>query len=325
MFFSHRTKLFAVVLTILSNTALAQSGSTSDVVHTYELVVHNSALQPIEGAAVNFSVTIDRKAPAIESKCITDASGKCKVEVVVPLSSLSSPTFIYYSSSLNYSVSKDGFYTVESNNKLRQSEPGATLVSGYGTITKGNSSEERKFPAVKTGTVILYGPADYLASAFATSSSDRALREQALKFVSQIRLQSLMTDADVMLGGMSTTSFKSKKYFQIKINTTTTFNSLKLDKYAVGKRLFDDSIRKILNPLNENISNAKLFYGYDLIIYGYLKSFAEKDASPEKIEYRFLIPQDVVKRYKDKDISGQQVLDASVILMNDERIELKLQ
>ncbi|MEQ1838436.1 MAG: hypothetical protein ABL858_08930, partial [Candidatus Nitrotoga sp.] len=60
-------------------------------------------------------------------------------------------------------------------------------------------------------------------------------------------------------------------------------------------------------------------------IYGHMKSFADKAAVSEKIEYRFLIPQEIVKKYKDKDISGQQLLDASVILMNDERIELKLQ
>jgi hypothetical protein len=86
-----------------------------------------------------------------------------------------------------------------------------------------------------------------------------------------------------------------------------------------------DSIRKILNPLNNAISSPNAFYGYDLVIYGYSKSFADESSHPDKIEYRFLMPQDAVRKYKEKDISGQQLLDASVILMNDERIELKLQ
>jgi len=38
-----------------------------------------------------------------------------------------------------------------------------------------------------------------------------------------------------------------------------------------------------------------------------------------------MIPEKIVRQYKNKDISGQQVLDASVILMDGERIELKLQ
>jgi hypothetical protein len=328
MYFTYRANIIVAALTLFSNTAFAQSEPPSEVIHTYELIVNNSALQPIEGAVVSFFVTVDRRTPSEETKCVTDVNGKCKLELKVVKSSLSSPTFNLYTSSLRYSVSKAGFYSVESSDKLRQSEPGAALVSGYGSTppkSTGDTPEDRSFPAVKTGTVILYSPVDYFSNAFATSSADRTLRDQALKFISLIRLQTLMTDADLIRGGMGTTLFKSKKYFQIKVNTTTTFNSLKFDKYGIGKRLFDDSIRKILNPLNENISNPKLFHGYDLIIYGYSKSFGEKDASPEKIEYRFLIPQDTVRRYKDKDISGQQVLDASVILMNDERIELKLQ
>lgn len=128
-----------------------------------------------------------------------------------------------------------------------------------------------------------------------------------------------------MLRGTSTSTFKGKKYFQISLNSTTTYNSLKFDKYAVAKNLFDDSIRKVLNPLNEGISNVKYFYGYDLIIYGHMKNLADKYATPEKVEYRFLMPEETVKRYKDKDISGQQLLNASVILMNDERIDVSLQ
>ncbi|SOZ17076.1 hypothetical protein CBM2609_A110010 [Cupriavidus taiwanensis] len=124
---------------------------------------------------------------------------------------------------------------------------------------------------------------------------------------------------------MDITKFKAKKYLQLKINTTNTYNSLKLDKYAIAKRIFDDSLRKILNPLNDDISNPRAFYGYDLVVYGYARDFSKEYSSPEKIEYRFMMPQESVRHYKNKDISGQQLLDASIILMNDERIDLKLQ
>ena len=66
-------------------------------------------------------------------------------------------------------------------------------------------------------------------------------------------------------------------------------------------------------------------YGYDLIVNGYTKSFADENASNTEIEYRFYIPKDVVAKYKNKDISGQQLLDSSIILMDDERVDFKLQ
>jgi len=84
-------------------------------------------------------------------------------------------------------------------------------------------------------------------------------------------------------------------------------------------------IRKVLSPLNEYLGSSNLFYGYDLTVVGHTKSFAEEYATAKSIEYRFMIPESVVRKYKNKDISGQKVLDESVILMDDERIELKLQ
>lgn len=83
-----------------------------------------------------------------------------------------------------------------------------------------------------------------------------------------------------------------------------------------------------MNPLNDHISNPKMFYGYDLKVIGYTKNFADKYSeysAGTPIEYRFMIPEDIVRKYKNKDISGQVVLDSSIILMDDERIELKLQ
>ncbi len=291
-----------------SYTVPPQSKSFPDIAHTYELIVKDSAGQPVDGAAITFNATVEGNATTTKTECITNTGGLCKLDLNVSQNPKYAKYFESYISKVTYSAVKTGFYSNE-----------GTFTSSYGS--KHSYSKE----SPTRGTVTIYRPVDYLSESFAESLEDRYLRDQALKFMSLIRLQSLIVDADVMLRGMGTSTFKSKKYFQMKVNTTTTFNSLKLDKYAIAKKLFDDSIRKILNPLNENISNSKAFFGYDLIIYGNTKSFAEKDASSEKIEYRFLIPQESVRRYKEKDLSGQQLLDASVILMNDERIDLKLQ
>ncbi|MDP1816779.1 MAG: hypothetical protein Q8K92_20160, partial [Leadbetterella sp.] len=117
----------------------------------------------------------------------------------------------------------------------------------------------------------------------------------------------------------------NNNYLQFKFANINVYNSLKLNKYDIGKTLFDDVIRKILSPFNEYIGNSNLFYGYDITVVGHTKSFAEEYATSKAVEYRFLMPEGVVRKYKNKDISGQQVLDQSVILMDDERIELKLQ
>jgi hypothetical protein len=286
------------------NTSTSPPASTA---HNYELLINDSAGHPLDGAHVSW--TISGPVKNQNDKCTTDSQGTCRL-AVQPYTERQSPGALF--SNVLYSASKPGYFS------------GTGELSSFFGSSRSPYTEFAKNNPVK-GSIVLYNPADYLSEELLNSAVDRELREQTLKFISLIRLQALIVDAEVSLRGASTSNFKGKKYFQMKINTTTSYNSLKLDKYSIAKKLFDDSIRKILNPLNENISNPKTFYGYDLIVYGYTKSFAEKYASPEKIEYRFLIPQEAVSRYKNKDISGQQLLDTSVILMNDERIDLKLQ
>ncbi|MDZ4711284.1 MAG: hypothetical protein SGI89_03055, partial [bacterium] len=48
----------------------------------------------------------------------------------------------------------------------------------------------------------------------------------------------------------------------------------------------------------------------------------DKNVEPQKLIYKFVVPIEVVVRYKNNDVTGQQVFDESVILLDDERIEL---
>ena len=190
-----------------------QAKSFPDIVHAYELLTKDSAGQPIEGGVVTFTSTVEGKTTSTKIDCVTDANGICKTEVLVPQDPKYSNYFESYASKMSYTVTKSGFYSGS-----------GTLSSSFGSkhsYTKGSPVKE---------VLTLYKPTDYLSEAFVASTTDRELRDQALKFMSLIRLRSLIVDADVMLRGMGMSTFKSKKYFQMKINTTTTFNSLKLGK-----------------------------------------------------------------------------------------------
>jgi len=171
----------------------------------------------------------------------------------------------------------------------------------------------------------MFRPSDFLADTFVNSSQDAALREQALRFISLIRLQSVIVDTDLQPKSVGTLDYKAKKYLRLAFTSDNTYNSLKLSRYQIGQRLFDDSVRKLLSPLNTNVASPKAFYGYDIVMKSSTKDFSDKYATPISLEYRFLMPQEAVRRYKDQDMSGQQLIDQSIVLLNDERIDLKLQ
>jgi hypothetical protein len=160
---------------------------------------------------------------------------------------------------------------------------------------------------------------------FISNLSDIKVKDRILKFIDLILIEGLLAESVLEPRSIDLINFKNNTFLQIKFTNGLVYNSLQLNKYDIGKRIFDEVIRKILNPLNEHISAPQLFYGYNIVVTGYTKTLTDKYAVPESIDYQFIIPQEIVKQYKNQDISGQTVLDSSIILMDNERIELKLQ
>lgn len=287
------------------NTYSSVPAAAPTVTHQYNVTAVNMSGQPV--ADVTVEVQLEGKGTANQTvRCTTDESGRCP-PVRYEVSRDPSLTYVVsYSSTAKAKATKDGYYSTSGSGS-------SSADSRYGT---GGLTELR---------LKMIQPVNYLDDGFAASSADRELRERVLRFLEIIRLQSILVDAEVMFKGIGTSEFKGKKYLRLRVNSTTTYNSLKLNKYDMGKRLFDETVRKILNPLNDNIAAAKAYYGYDIVVYGHTKSFAEEYAVADTVEYRFLLPKTAVRRYKEKDISGQALLDAGVQLIDDERVEFKLQ
>lgn len=279
--------------------------AASTVTHQYNITAVDVAGRPLAGVVVE--VQLEAKGTSSQTvHCTSDEAGRCP-PVRYEVSRDPSLTYsVSYSSTAEAKATKDGYYSASASGL-------SSAGSKYGT----DGLTELRLKMIQ--------PADYLDNGFAISAADRELRERVLRFLEVIRLQSILVDAEVMLEGIGTSEFKGKKYLRLRVNSTTTYNSLKLNKYDMGKRLFDETVRKVLNPLNDNIAAPKAYYGYDIVVYGHTKSFAQKYAVADKVEYRFLLPEAAVRRYKEKDISGQALLDAGVQLMDDERVEFKLQ
>jgi hypothetical protein len=276
---------------------------TSTVTHEYNVTAVDAEDKPLADVDVLVKLT-SKGNPDKEVKCVTDAAGRCEA---ADIEVKRDPAYTYvtsYASTAAAVGNKAGYYTAKSGQFINDS-------------TKKPNSRDIKLRLIQ--------PIDYLDANLKNSATDKELRGRVLRFLEVIKLQSLLNDAEVMLSGIGTSEFKGKKYLRVRVNSTTVYNSLKMDKYAIGKQLYDETVRKLLNPLNDHIAAPKAYFGYDIVVYGYTKNLTEKYATPTKIEYRFLLPESAVRRYKEKDISGQALLDAGVQLIDDERVEFKLQ
>jgi hypothetical protein len=273
---------------------------------SYEIAVVDILGIPLQGATVTYQVENKTKENMTGTKnivSITDSTGRISgtVETDPPEPSWTGITTDSNPIRINYAVSKENYYS----------------KTGVLSCTFDNNPTKE--------TVTLIRSLDYLKPDFVSSKEARDLEKELFSLINHLRDQSLLADSYLETLSITLTDFKEKRYLSLKINSTNVYNSLKLNKYDIGKILFDEVVRKTLDPLNDLLGKAEPLWGYDLIVIGQTKDFTDKYAIPKKIVYRFLITKTTVSRYKNKDISGQQVLNESIVLMDDERIELKLQ
>lgn len=164
---------------------------------------------------------------------------------------------------------------------------------------------------------------DYLCDALKVPAS-QALANQMTLWVDSLRLKALIQDTVVQHGDFCTSAFKGKQYASVNLYSTSVFNSLKLNPYQIGVRMFDDVVRKMLDVVAPAVASFPLD-GYEIAVKTAAGDAIEKYYDKKSLNYQFYLPKKSVVSYKNKDITGQQLIDASVILLNDERIDLKLQ
>jgi len=89
----------------------------------------------------------------------------------------------------------------------------------------------------------------YFNKEFASTISDAELRIKVLSFIDSIILQGFVAESVLEPRSINLISFKDNNYLQFKFTNINEYNSLKHDKFDIGKILFDEVIRKLMNTL----------------------------------------------------------------------------
>lgn len=272
----------------------ADNGMRVVLIAGQQSVLVKYATADLQGNAINGAkVTIKLPQFSIDVQCVTNSLGICEQR-------------------LDYVVSSRSNVKIEST---------ASIAGRYSQ----NLTREIKFgqEELEILNFTLDQPSDYLCETVKAPSS-KALAKQMSEWVDLLRLKALIQDAVITHGNFCTETFKNKRYASVKLNHTSVFNSLKLNPYQIGIKMFDEVIRKMLDVVAPAMGAFPLD-GYEIEVNTATGNAVEKYADQKKLSYVFYMPKKSVKSYKEKDITGQQLIDSSVVLLNDERIDLKLQ
>jgi hypothetical protein len=321
----------------------AKPAPSPTVTHIHELHITDLKGNPLDSVNVSIVATdsVDNEGHGYNKRTLKDTVITTLKDGIVlikvnTISHFSRESRDYaFKTTVSYNVQKTGFYnakysTIDSKSYLYREEQKVYDVRTRNKVTWLYEDVGIRVPKVDlmqtvVDTLKLYKPTDFFAEAYLSSIEGTELKSKILAFIDNIRMEGLLGNSYLLFNSIDVHNFKSNKYLSFSFINDNVYNSLKLSKYDVGKRLFDEVVRKVLNPLNSNISNSKDFFGYDITVFGKIKDFSDKNAASIKLTYQFLMPITSVSKYKDKEITGQGLIDSSVISLDDERIDLKLQ
>jgi hypothetical protein len=115
--------------------------------------------------------------------------------------------------------------------------------------------------------------------------------------------------------------YRDQVVLQFTMRNTIHFSQDSTSMYKRAAQSFDLFLAGQLKDILDKIPGDAPFAGYDITI---LNQFGT-DAHPSSEAIEFVCPRSALRRFVDADITNQQLLDQSIVLVNGIRIALNLQ
>ena len=259
-------------------------------IKSVQFVFHCEDLQKQKLSGVSMNANINNYGAS--AQCITDSTGSCAAMVGI--------------------VIKD---SLEFNTTAEASAPGR--------YTKKLTKVTNYYEEVVKYEFTLDQPLDYLCDDLKEPEA-QLFAKHLIAWVDTLRANAIIQDIVITHGNFCITTFRNKKYAAVKLDHTSVHNSLKLSNQQIGINMFEEVVRKILNVVAPAVATLPMD-GYYFMIQTAAGDPSKEYADKKILAYRFYLPKQAVWKYNDKVITGQQLIDASVVLLNNERIDLKLQ
>ena len=115
--------------------------------------------------------------------------------------------------------------------------------------------------------------------------------------------------------------YRDQVVLQMTLRNTLHFSADSGSIYKRAAQSFDLFLALQLKDLLDKVPAEASFDGYDITVLNQLGS--DPHASSEAIE--FICPRRALRQFVDADITNQQLIDESIVLVNGVRIALNLQ
>ncbi len=119
--------------------------------------------------------------------------------------------------------------------------------------------------------------------------------------------------------------FKGKKYVEIKFDYLVTYNTIRISSYEAASMTFDNVVKKLAKQIIHEFENMNDLAGFIFNIRYTNKDFSAESESSEEVINEFVMNKGPLLQYANLDITNQNLIDNSIVLVDGERIALNLQ
>lgn len=120
-------------------------------------------------------------------------------------------------------------------------------------------------------------------------------------------------------------TFKNKSYVEVKINYLVTYNTLKVSMYDAASMTFDEIVKKLAKKISTDFKRQETIEGFIFSVTYTNRDFSEKYDMPRDVANEFILPKDACREYAALDLTNQELINKSIVLVDGERISLNLQ
>jgi hypothetical protein len=117
--------------------------------------------------------------------------------------------------------------------------------------------------------------------------------------------------------------FKEKKYLVSSYLDKRAYNSNRVNQAERIARTVQEYF-PVIKKKGELLLSLKEIDGIKLEVKIAFRDFVDKSSRTQFDELKFYVPKDVLKLFIDADITDQELIDKSIILLNDNRVRVNL-
>ncbi|MGA2716407.1 MAG: hypothetical protein ABSG41_25205 [Bryobacteraceae bacterium] len=189
---------------------------------------------------------------------------------------------------------------------LPSTPPASALAAVHGT------------PAAAAPSAPLVTPAAPTQPAVAPATLDAKYRDTLAKMLKDLDSQAHF----VAYAPPSFMDFRGGQYLEIAIATPLAASDSG-SQYKLAALAFDRHVAHLVRPVAAYFKDSADFTGIDFSTTARLAGTSAEGEGSEAVE--FIFPLSALRSYAQFDLTGQQLLDAGVVLINGERVSLDLQ